>query len=214
MAKRIVALISGRGSNLEAILREQHGAPFPGEVVAAIANRADAAGLALAARAGVATETVPHRDYPTREAFDAVLAERIDAVGADLVVLAGFMRILTPRFVERYSGRLLNIHPSLLPAYPGLDTHRRALADGVAIHGCTVHFVTPDLDHGPIVVQGAVPVRPHDTEAALAERVLRVEHRIYPRAVRWFCEDRLTLTDGRVTLAGEAPGERLLFAAE
>lgn len=214
MPKRIVALISGRGSNLEAILRAQHEAPFPGNVVTVIANRPDAGGLALAAKAGVAAETLGHRDYPTREAFDSALARRIDAIGADLVVLAGFMRILTPAFVEHFSGRLLNIHPSLLPAYPGLDTHRRALADGVAIHGCTVHFVTPALDHGPIVVQGAVPVRPHDTEEALAERVLRVEHRIYPRAIRWFCEDRLTVADGRVALAGEAPGERLLFAAE
>ena len=208
--KRIVALISGRGSNLEAILAEQRSRPFPGRVVAIVSNQPEARGLRLGERHGIATAIVAHRAYPTRESFDVDLAREIDRHRPDLVVLAGFMRILGAAFVERYAGRLTNIHPSLLPAYPGLATHRRALADGVAIHGCTVHFVTPSLDHGPIIVQGAVPVRAEDDESSLAARVLRVEHVIYPRAVRWFCEDRLSLVDGRARLADERPGERLV----
>lgn len=209
--KRIVALISGRGSNLQAILRAGKDAPFPGEVVAVLSNDPSAPGLALAAQAGVATGSVPHRAFASREAFDTALAAAIDAYAADLVVLAGFMRILGDRFVARYAGRMLNIHPSLLPAYPGLDTHRRALEDGVRIHGCTVHFVTPSLDHGPIVIQGAIPVRAGDDPSTLAARVLAVEHRIYPRAVRWFCEDRLVRAGSRIELRDEQPGERLVF---
>ena len=212
--KRIVALISGRGSNLEAILAEQRSRPIPGRVVAIVSNQPEARGLRLGERHGIATAVVAHRAYPTRESFDVDLAREVDRHRPDLVVLAGFMRILGAAFVERYAGRLTNIHPSLLPAYPGLATHRRALADGAAIHGCTVHFVTPSLDHGPIIVQGAVPVHAEDDEASLAARVLRVEHVIYPRAVRWFCEDRLSLVDGRARLAGERPGERLVVGAD
>jgi phosphoribosylglycinamide formyltransferase-1 len=212
--KRIVALISGRGSNLEAILADLRGpgATPAGRVVAVLSNEPEAGGLQLAQRAGIPAVAVAHREHRTRDAFEARLAAAVDEHAPDLVVLAGFMRILGSGFVARYAGRLLNIHPSLLPAYPGLATHRRALADGVAIHGCTVHFVTPALDHGPIVIQGAVGVRAADDEETLAARVLRIEHLIYPRAVRWFCEGRLTLVDGRARLSGERDGDRLVFA--
>lgn len=192
--KRIVILISGRGSNMEAILK----AGIP--VQAVISNNAAAAGLATARNHGTATAVIDHRQFPDRAAFDTALTAAIDSHRPDLVVLAGFMRILTDAFVAHYSGRMINIHPSLLPAFPGLNTHRRALEAGVRVHGCTVHFVTPVLDHGPIIIQAAVPVQPDDTEDALAARVLREEHRIYPQAVRWFCEDRLALANGRVAL--------------
>ena len=171
-------------------------------VSAVISNRADAEGLALAAARGVATRVVEHRGHATREAFDAALALEIERFTPRLVALAGFMRILTPGFVARYRTRLLNIHPSLLPAFPGLDTHRRALAAGVKVHGCTVHFVTAELDHGPIVVQAAVPVLADDDAATLAARVLEQEHVVYPRAVRWFLEGRLQLGDGVVRVKG------------
>ena len=195
--KRIVILISGRGSNMEALLK----ARLPAQIAAVISNEPAAKGLATARNHGVTNAVVDHRAFGDRGTFDAALAGEIDRHGPDLVVLAGFMRILTDAFVDRYHGRLLNIHPSLLPAFPGLDTHRRALETGERIHGCTVHFVTPALDRGPIVIQAAVPVLPDDTEEGLAARVLKEEHRIYPQAVRWFCEDRLTLAgDGRVTL--------------
>lgn len=198
--KKIVILISGRGSNMEAIIRAQ----IPGaEVSAVIANRPDAEGLAFAVDQGIVTQVVDHKAYPSREAFDAALADAIDAHRPDLVVLAGFMRVLTDAFVTRYAGRLLNIHPSLLPSFPGLHTHRKALEAGVRVHGATVHFVTPTLDCGPVVIQAAVPVLPGDDEAALARRVLEQEHRIYPQAVRWFVDGRLTLTDGRVLVQGE-----------
>src|SRR4051812_1440327 len=170
-------------------------------VSAVISNVAGAKGLEVAAARGVATRVVEHRRYATREAFDAALAAAVDEFRPRLVALAGFMRVLTAGFVDRYYGRLLNIHPSLLPAFPGLDTHRRALEAGVKRHGCTVHFVTPRLDHGPIVVQAAVPVLPEDTEESLAARVLVQEHRVYPQAVRWFCENRLHVAaDGRVEI--------------
>ena len=188
--KKIVILISGRGSNLQAILE----APLPAAVAAVISNEPLAAGLALAREHGVATRVVAHRAYADRSAFDAALAQEIDAYSPDLVVLAGFMRILGDDFVRHYAGRLLNIHPSLLPAFTGLHTHRRALEAGVRIHGCTVHFVTPRLDHGPIVIQAAVPVLCGDSEDALAARVLAQEHRIYPQAIRWFCDGRLAIT--------------------
>lgn len=202
--KNIVILISGRGSNMEAIVRAQ----IPGARIAAvISNRPDAGGLAFAARHGIAARVVDHKAYPAREAFDAALAEEIDAHSPDLVVLAGFMRVLTDAFVSRYAGRLLNIHPSLLPSFPGLHTHRRALEAGVRIHGTTVHFVTPTLDCGPVVIQAAVPVLAGDDEDSLAARVLVQEHRIYPQAVRWFVEDRLQLTAaGGVQVQGESAG--------
>jgi phosphoribosylglycinamide formyltransferase-1 len=174
-------------------------------VAAVISNRADAAGLEYAAARGIATVIVEHRDYATREAFDAALALAIDGFRPELVALAGFMRILTDGFVLRYRGRLLNIHPSLLPAFPGLDTHAKALAAGVKLHGCTVHFVTAELDHGPIVIQAAVPVLPHDDEASLAARVLAEEHRIYPQAARWFLEGKLVIENGVVRVKGDHP---------
>ncbi len=196
-----VILISGRGSNLLALLE----AKLPGRIAAVISNRAEAGGLIHAREHGVATLVLDHRGYALREAYDAALADEIDRHRPDLVVLAGFMRILGDSFVQRFSGRLLNIHPSLLPAFPGLNTHAQALAAGVRIHGCTVHFVTPSLDAGPIVAQVAVPVHGADDEAALASRVLAEEHRIYPQAVRWFLEGRLRLTAGRVVLLREGP---------
>jgi len=187
--KKIVILISGRGSNMEALLN----ARLPCQIAAIISSKADAPGLATAQAHGIPTAVIAHRDYPERAQFDAALVVKIDRHQPDLVVLAGFMRILTPDFVARYSGRLINIHPSLLPAYAGLHTHERALHDGVKIHGCTVHFVTPDLDHGPIIIQAAVPVLQGDTAITLATRVLHEEHRIYPQAVRWLCSNQARL---------------------
>lgn len=189
--KNIVILISGRGSNMQALLAAQ----LPCRIAAVISNRADAEGLEIAGAHGIATAVVPHRDYADRDSFDAALAQTIDTFQPDFVVLAGFMRILTAAFVTRYRGKLINIHPSLLPAYGGLNTHARALHDGVKIHGCTVHFVTADLDHGPIIIQAAVPVMCHDTEHTLAERVLHEEHRIYPQALCWLCSGQIELSD-------------------
>ncbi len=196
--KNIVILISGRGSNMEAVVRAAQAEQWPARIAAVISNRADARGLEFAAAHGIATAVVPNKDYASREAFDAALAEAIDAFAPDLVVLAGFMRILTPGFVERYAGRMLNIHPSLLPHFPGLHTHEAALAAGHAQHGATVHFVTAELDHGPMVDQVAVPVLPGDTAQTLSARVLEQEHVLYPRAIRWFIEDKLQVEDGQV----------------
>ena len=194
--KSIVILVSGRGSNMQAIVE----AALPGvRIAAVISNRADAGGLAYAAQRGIETAVVDHKTYPDRAAFDTALADCIDCFQPDLVVLAGFMRVLTDAFVRRYEGRLINIHPSLLPSFPGLHTHRRALEAGVRVHGATVHFVTPTLDCGPIIVQAVVPVLPDDDEARLAGRVLAQEHRIYPQAVRWFVDGRLNVdAAGRV----------------
>ena len=203
--KSIVILVSGRGSNMVALIDAAASGALPVRVAAVLANRPDAKGLEVAAAAGVVTRVVDHRLYRDRESFDAAMAEAIDAYSPDLVVLAGFMRILSDGFVAHYEGRLINIHPSLLPSFPGLHTHQRALDDGVRVHGCTVHFVTPTLDHGPIVVQAAVPVLDGDDATVLAARVLEQEHRIYPLAVRWFAEGRLRLEDGRVRL--DAPQE-------
>ena len=203
--KSIVILISGRGSNMVALIDAAASGALPVRVAAVLANRPDAKGLEVAAAAGVVTRVVDHRLYADRESFDAAMAEAIDAYSPDLVVLAGFMRILSDGFVAHYEGRLINIHPSLLPSFPGLHTHQRVLDDGVRVHGCTVHFVTPTLDHGPIVVQAAVPVLDGDDATLLAARVLEQEHRIYPLAVRWFAEGRLRLEDGRVRL--DAPQE-------
>jgi phosphoribosylglycinamide formyltransferase-1 len=201
-AKRIVLLISGRGSNMRSLLEARLAATF----AAVISNVPGAAGLAIAESHGIPTAVVDHKRHADRETFDAALREEIDRHRPDLVVLAGFMRVLTERTVRHYAGRMLNIHPSLLPSFPGLHTHRRALEAGVRIHGCTVHFVTPQLDHGPIVIQAAVAVRPDDTEDALAQRVLEQEHRVYPEAVRWFCEERLALTpDGKVRMEHVSP---------
>ncbi|HEY9022853.1 MAG TPA: phosphoribosylglycinamide formyltransferase [Burkholderiaceae bacterium] len=200
--KKIAVLISGQGSNLGAIVRASEAQDWPGRVVAVISNRAEARGLQFAQDRGIATAVLDHKTFPDRAAFDAALADTLDGFAPDLVVLAGFMRILTPEFVARYEGRMLNVHPSLLPSFSGLHTHRRAIEEGCKVHGATVHFVSAELDHGPIVAQAVVPVRPGDDEAALAARVLAAEHVLYPRAVRWFLEGALELNDGRVTHRG------------
>lgn len=196
---RVVILISGRGSNMHALLE----ANLSVEFACVISNRPDAAGLAFAAGRGVATAVVDHKAYPDRAAFDAALATEIDRHAPDLVVLAGFMRVLTDDFVRRYQGRMINIHPALLPAFPGLHTHERALQAGVKLHGCTVHYVTPEVDVGPIIVQAAVPVLADDTPDTLAARVLRQEHRIFPQAVAWIAAGRVDLrSNGAVVVLG------------
>jgi phosphoribosylglycinamide formyltransferase-1 len=192
----LVVLISGRGSNLQAIL--DAGIP----VAAVISNVAGAGGLDIAAQRGIPTRVVKHGDYPTREAFEEVLAAEVDRFAPRLIAHAGFMRIVTAGYVARYAGRMLNVHPSLLPAFTGLRTHERALAAGVRLHGCTVHFVTPDLDAGPIVIQAAVPVLANDTPDTLSKRVLRQEHIVYPRAIQWFLDGRLVIDNGRVSVKG------------
>jgi phosphoribosylglycinamide formyltransferase-1 len=197
--RRVVILISGRGSNMQALLE----ARLPAEIAAVISNMPDAQGLEIARAHGVHTEVVENRRFADRRSFDKALAQAVARYEPDLVVLAGFMRVLTQEFLGRFPGRMLNIHPSLLPAFPGTHTHRRALQEGVKIHGCTVHFVTPALDGGPIVVQAAVPVLPDDTEESLAARVLEQEHRVLPQAVRWFLEERLQMEGNRVLLSGE-----------
>ncbi|MDR5819433.1 phosphoribosylglycinamide formyltransferase [Caballeronia sp. LZ043] len=208
--KKIVILISGRGSNMEAVVRACAREGWPARVQAVIANRPDAAGLGFAQANGIETIVVDHRQFESRASFDTALAREIDRSAPDLVVLAGFMRVLTDAFVERYAGRMLNVHPSLLPCFAGLRTHQQALDAGVRVHGASVHFVTPTLDHGPIVAQGAVPVLAGDDAAALAARVLAVEHVIYPRAVRWFIEGRLSIEGERVALTPSEP--QWLFA--
>jgi phosphoribosylglycinamide formyltransferase-1 len=196
--KRIVILISGRGSNMEALVQTCAQEAWPSRIVAVISNRPLAAGLAFARSHGIAVDVVDHQAYAERLSFDQALAEAVDRHQPDLVVLAGFMRLLGETFVRRYEGRLLNIHPSLLPAFPGLHTHRRALEAGCKVAGATVHFVTTALDHGPVVIQAVVPVLPQDDEDSLAARVLQAEHLIYPRAVCWFVEGSLHLHAGVV----------------
>ncbi|PIF11774.1 formyltetrahydrofolate-dependent phosphoribosylglycinamide formyltransferase [Janthinobacterium sp. 13] len=196
--KNIVILISGRGSNMEAVVRAAQAEQWPARIAAVISNRADAQGLVFAAEHGIATAVVANKDYASREQFDAALQAVIDGFAPDLVVLAGFMRILTPPFVEHYAGRMLNIHPSLLPLFPGMATHRQALEAGVTEHGATVHFVTAELDHGPAVASAVVPVLPGDTEDSLSARVLVQEHLLYPRAIRLFIDDKLSVEHGQV----------------
>ena len=208
--KRIVILLSGRGSNMQAIVERCAEEGWNARVVGVASNRPGAAGLAWAAERGIATAALDHREHASREAFDAELARVIDLWAPDLVVLAGFMRILGNDFVRRLEGRLLNIHPSLLPAFAGLHTHRRAIEAGCKLAGATVHFVTPELDHGPIVAQAVVPVLPADDEQSLSDRVLVQEHRIYPLAVRWFVEGRLRTEAGVVT---QLDGASQLFLA-
>jgi len=209
--KNLAILISGQGSNMSSLVRACRERRWPARVVAVIASREDAPGLALARELGVHAEALPHAAHDGREAFDAALGARLEALGADLVALAGFMRILTDGFVRRFDGRLVNVHPSLLPAYPGLDTHARALADGVRVHGATVHLVTPSLDRGPILAQAAVPVRDGDDAAALARRVLRAEHRLYPDALEWLVEGRVRVAEGRATVEGVDARRRLMI---
>ncbi|ATH82997.1 phosphoribosylglycinamide formyltransferase [Pseudomonas sp. KHPS1] len=203
MPCNVVVLISGSGSNLQALIDSVAQGDNPARIAAVISNRADAYGLVRAQNAGIATEVLDHKQFDGREAFDAAMMQAIDVHQPDLVVLAGFMRILTPGFVQHYSGRLLNIHPSLLPRYKGLHTHQRALDAGDAEHGCSVHFVTEELDGGPLVVQAVLPVAPDDTADSLARRVHQQEHQIYPLAVRWFAEGRLRLGAQGAMLDGE-----------
>ena len=202
MTCKVVVLISGSGSNLQALI-DSLSTDSPAQICAVISNRADAFGLQRAAKAGIATQVLDHKAYADREAFDAALIEAIDAYQADLVILAGFMRILTPGFVTHYTGRLLNIHPSLLPKYKGLHTHQRALEAGDTEHGCSVHFVTEELDGGPLVVQAVVPVMADDTPEILAERVHAAEHQIYPLAMHWFAQGRLQLNERGCQLDGQ-----------
>ena len=205
--KNIVILISGRGSNMEAIVRAFRQEKWSARLCAVISNRADAAGLVFAAEAGIPTQVVSHKYYADREAYDAALQAVIDTYEPDLVILAGFMRSLTTGFVEHYTGRMINIHPSLLPSFRGLHTHRQAIEAGVRVHGATVHFVTPELDGGPVIAQAVVPVLPGDDEDTLADRVLAQEHRLYPRVVRWITEDKVSYTgEGKVVLADDIAG--------
>ena len=195
-ACRIVVLISGSGSNLQAIIDACREERIPGTVVGVISNEPSAYGLTRALQANIVAVGLSHRDYDSRKTYDEALADLIETFSPDLIVLAGFMRILTPAFVKKYEGRLINIHPSLLPDYPGLNTHQRVLADRRASHGATVHFVTEDLDGGPIIIQGKIAIVPSDTMETLAQKVHEVEHEIYPQAIAWFATGRLRLEDG------------------
>ncbi|MBM3538955.1 MAG: phosphoribosylglycinamide formyltransferase [Alphaproteobacteria bacterium] len=209
--KRVAVLISGRGSNLQALIDAARAPDYPAEIVRVIANVPEAGGLARAADAGIAVETIDHRKFPNRPAFEAVLDAAIRASGAELVCLAGFMRLLTASFVEAWRDRLINIHPSLLPAFPGLDTHGRALAAGVRFAGCTVHFVRAEMDSGPIIVQAAVPVLPGDDEQRLAARVLAAEHRAYPLALALVASGRTRVSGGTVSVDGHTTADSLLI---
>lgn len=209
MTPRVAVLISGRGSNMAALIAAAALPGYPAQVAVVLSDRAEAAGLESAAQAGVATKAVPAKGRP-REAFEAALQAELEAHSADFVALAGFMRVLSAEFVARWEGRILNIHPSLLPSFPGLDTHARALAAGVRLHGCTVHLVTAGVDEGPILAQAAVPVLEGDTEEALAARVLTQEHRLYPAALSWLVEGHAWLEQGRVVVAAPASGGALL----
>jgi phosphoribosylglycinamide formyltransferase-1 len=202
--KRVAILISGRGSNMTALIEAASDPNYPAEVVLVVSNRPDAAGLARARSSGIETATIDHKAYTTRKEFDRVLNDTIEHRNIDLICLAGFMRLLTTEFVQRWENRILNIHPALLPSFPGLDTHARALAAGVKIHGATVHFVTPKLDAGPIVVQVAVPVRDSDTPETLAERVLAAEHRIYPFGLALVASGKVSVVNGRCRIPGES----------
>ncbi|MDR1311262.1 MAG: phosphoribosylglycinamide formyltransferase [Burkholderiaceae bacterium] len=213
--KKIVVLISGRGSNLLAIVRAMEKEKWRARVVAVISSTPDANGLAIAAAAGISSETINVAHFPDRVSYDAALREAIDCYAPDLLLLAGFMRILTDEFVNHYAGRMINIHPSLLPAFTGTRTHQRALDAGVRVHGATVHFVTPQLDAGPVIAQAVVPVLPDDTEEMLAHRVLEQEHILYPRVVRWFVEDKVKMENGRAVLSTtiNCPADFLLGVA-
>ena len=203
MTHRLAVLISGTGSNLQAILDAIDAGELPARVSLVLSNKAGAAGLARAERAGVPAQAIDHRGFPDRSSFDQAMNERIDAHGADTVVLAGFMRILSPGFVHHYQGRLINIHPSLLPKYPGLNTHARALEAGDREHGCSLHFVTDELDGGPLIAQARFPVSANDTAETLSEKVQAQEHRLYPQVLRWRAQQRLQMTDQGVELDGE-----------
>lgn len=208
MMRSLIILISGRGSNLQALIS----ANLPVKSIVVISNNPSAEGLAIAQSYQITTHVVDHRCYLDRDAFDTELAKQIDKYQPDLIALAGFMRILGDKFIHRYQDRLINIHPSLLPAFPGLNTHARALEHGVKVHGCTVHFVTNQLDHGPIIIQAVVPVFSDDTPQMLASRVLKQEHVVYPKAIRWFLEGRVILKDGQVKLASSLNLDQILYS--
>ena len=215
MAKlRVGVLISGRGSNLAALIDAARAADYPAEIGCVVSNKQDAAGLGIAAAAGIPAATVSHRDHPDRESFDRAVSAELEHHGVELVVLAGFMRIFSPWFPARWADRLINIHPSLLPAFKGMHVQRQALEAGVRLSGCTAHLVTPDLDSGPIIAQAAVPVLAGDTEETLSARILRQEHRLYPLVVRWFAEGRIVIDAGRVTVTGIACDATLLFSSQ
>jgi len=212
--RRVAILISGRGSNMVSLIEAARAPDFPAEIALVLSNRPDAAGLELAKAAGIATLAIDHKAFPDRESFDRALDAALTSHDIAFICLAGFMRVLTDGFVERWSGKMINIHPSLLPLYRGTKTHRRALADGVLVHGCTVHFVVPELDAGPIIAQAAVPVLPDDTADTLTARILRQEHRLYPTVVRWFAEGRLSVAGSRAAVAGVPQGATLLFSPD
>ncbi|RIK88740.1 MAG: phosphoribosylglycinamide formyltransferase [Hyphomicrobiales bacterium] len=210
MRKRVVVLISGRGSNMAALAEAVGDPAYPAEIVAVISDKADARGLNAAAALGIEARAITRAEHPTKAALDAALDAELTRLQADIVCLAGYMRLLSPAFTEKWAGRLINIHPSLLPLYPGLDTHRRALEGGVRVHGCTVHFVTAEMDAGPIIAQAAVPVLPGDTGETLARRVLQAEHKLYPLALRLVADGRARMEDGRAVLSGVHAGGVLL----
>ncbi|TAJ42994.1 MAG: phosphoribosylglycinamide formyltransferase [Reyranella sp.] len=215
MAKlKVGILISGRGSNMAALIRAAQAADYPAEVACVVSNQAGAPGLKVAADAGIATAVVSHRGHADRETFDRALSAELERHGVELVVLAGFMRIFSPWFPVRWADRVINVHPSLLPCFKGLHVQQQALDAGVRLSGCTVHFVIPDLDAGPIIAQAAVPVLAGDTEETLSARILRQEHRLYPLVVRWFAEGRIAVAEGRVTVRDIPPGATLLFSPE
>ncbi|SEP48420.1 phosphoribosylglycinamide formyltransferase-1 [Rhodospirillales bacterium URHD0017] len=215
MAKlKIGVLISGRGSNMAALIAAAKAADYPAEVAVVVSNVAGAPGLKIAQDAGIATAVIPHKGFPDRETFDRAVSAELEKRGVGLVALAGFMRIQSPWFPTHWKDRIINIHPSLLPSFPGLRVQQQALDAGARVSGCTVHFVTPDLDAGPIIAQAAVPVLPDDTADTLAARILRQEHRLYPMVVRWFAEGRLSVAGSRVAVAGVPPTATLLFSPE
>lgn len=215
MAKlKVGVLISGRGSNLAALIEASRAADYPAEIACVVSNRADAPGLEIAAAAGIPTAIVSHRDHPDRESFDRAVSGELERHGIRLVVLAGFMRIFSPWFPARWANRLINIHPSLLPAFKGMHVQRQALDAGVRLSGCTAHLVIPDLDSGPIIAQAAVPVLAGDTEETLSARILRQEHRLYPLVVRWFAEGRVNIAGDKVTVEGVACDATLLFSPQ
>ena len=215
MAKlRVGILISGRGSNMAALIEAAKAADYPAEIAVVVSNVAEAAGLDIARKAGVATAAISHKGFPDREGFDRAVSAELEKHGVGLVALAGFMRIQSPWFPAHWHGRIVNIHPSLLPAFPGLRVQQQALDAGVRVSGCTVHFVTDQLDGGPIIAQAVVPVLPDDTAQTLSDRILRQEHRLYPLVVRWFAEGRLSVAGAQVTVAGVPQGSALLFSPD
>jgi phosphoribosylglycinamide formyltransferase-1 len=215
MAKmKVGVLISGRGSNMAALIEAARDPSYPAEIACVVSNVAAAAGIETARTARIATAVIPHKDYPDRESFDRAVSAELEKHGVGLVALAGFLRIQSPWFPQHWAGRIINIHPSLLPAFKGLHVQQQALDAGVRLSGCTVHFVTPDLDSGPIIAQAAVPVLAGDTADTLAARILRQEHRLYPMVVRWFAEGRIELKDGKADVAGVPQGVTLLFSPE